>query len=268
MTFATYLRNVLYESETRRLDVDGVELIGAHRRILERKPLLKSAFTTFYGDMIDSCDRWFPTDGLEIELGSGVGFFKKLRPSVVTSDVRSVPDLDRVIDAQQMDLPNEVVRCIYGINVFHHIPDPDRFFAELCRVLKPNGGCILIEPHNGLGSRLLHRYLHKDEHFDPDASSWMTTEVRGPMSGANQALAYIVFERDRASFTEKYGRHLEIVHSVYCLNALRYLLSGGLNFRQMSPSFAEPFLRAIERSGRPWARHWSFHQLVVLRKRC
>lgn len=267
MRLATYLRNALYESGTGELDVDGNELIAVHRQSLTRKPLLKAAYVAFYRDMIESCERLLPVDGLEIELGSGVGFFKSLRPNVITSDVRPIPTVDRVLDAEHMDLPDNSVRCIYAINAFHHLSDPNRFFSELRRVLKPGGGCILIEPHIGWGSSWLHRHLHKDEHFDPTASSWKTLEIRGPLSGANQALAYIVFERDRRSFDEKYGRDLEVVRQFYCLNSLRHFFSGGLNFRQLLPSFTEPLLRLFEQMGRPLARHWALYQVIVLRRR-
>lgn len=267
MRLPTYVRNALYESGTGVLDVDGTELIAAHRQSLSRKPLLQSAYTTFYREMIKNCERWLSADGLEIELGSGVGFFKDLRPNIITSDIRAIPAVDRVIHAEQMDLADQAVRCIYAINAFHHLSDPERFFSELCRVLKPGGGCILIEPHNGLASSLLHRHMHKDEHFDPDALSWKTQEIRGPLSGANQALAYIVFERDRQCFDEKFGRDLEIVYLSYCLNSLRHFFSGGLNFRQLLPTLVEPLLQAIEQIGRPLARHWAFYQLIVLRRR-
>ena len=267
MKLATFVRNAVYESDIRDLNVDGTDLIAAHRRILERKPLLRSAFAAFYRDMIQNCDCWLPANGLELELGSGVGFFNRLRPNVITSDIRPIPTIDRVINAGQMDLPDKAVRCIYAINVFHHLPDPERFFSELCRVLKSGGGCILIEPHNGLGSRLLHRHMHKDEHFDHEALSWKTEDIRGPMSGANQALAHIVFERDREVFEARYGRDLEIAHQAYCLNSLRYFFSGGLNFRQLLPSSTESLLRAMEKMARSLARHWSLHQIIVLRKR-
>uniref|UniRef100_UPI00404899EC class I SAM-dependent methyltransferase n=1 Tax=Orrella sp. TaxID=1921583 RepID=UPI00404899EC len=81
------------------------------------------------------------------------------------------------LDALAMNLADNTVRCIYAINVFHHLPDPDLFFAELARVLHPGGGCILIEPHCGFASSLLHRHLHSDEHFDPNAPEWRTVEI-------------------------------------------------------------------------------------------
>lgn len=260
------LRNALYETSVRTLDVDEGELLDRHREILLRKPLLRSAFEDFYREMAACCDRYLCQVGIELELGSGAGFFKEVRPEVLTSDVRLAPHIDCEIDAQAMDLADSTVRCIYAINVLHHLPDPDQFFAELVRVLKPGGGCVLIEPHNGFGSRLLHKNLHKDEHFDADAKGWVTAAIRGPMSGANQALAYIIFERDRALFERKYGEFLEIVHQGYCLNSMRYLLSGGLNFKQLMPIPPKTLVKA-ESGLRFMSPYWSFHKITVLRRR-
>lgn len=261
------LRWWLYEPRVRGKDVDAPEFLKIHTAILQEKRLLRSAFETFYRDMMKLCDRFLTVSGTEIELGTGAGFFKTLRPSLITSDVRKAPHIDLVLDAQNMSLPNNSVRCIYAINVFHHLPDPDKFLAELGRVLRSGGGCILVEPHGGFGSATLHRYLHTDERFDPDAPGWQSEEIAGPLSGANQALAHIVFDRDLVKFQQKYGDVLEVVHHGYALNGLRYLLSGGLNFRQLLPSAFDPLLKGLESLGRPLARHWSFHQIIVIRKR-
>lgn len=261
------LRNWLYEPRVHGVDVDDNSLLAIHMEVLRKKPLLKSAFETFYRDMVGLCDWLLAPSGLEIELGSGAGFFKTMRPRVVTSDIRKGPHIDMELDAQHMNLADSSVRCIYAINVFHHLPDPATFFSELGRVLVPGGGCILIEPHNGWCSALLHRHLHTDESFLPDAKNWKTADIAGPLSGANQALAYIVFKRDIARFNSLYGETLEVVHQGYVLNALRYLISGGLNFRQLLPSVFEPVLRALEYASKPLARYLSLHQVIVIRKR-
>lgn len=261
------MRQWLYEPEVRGVDVDDNGLLAIHAAVLRTKPLLRSAFETFYLDMARLCDQYFPVHGLEIELGTGAGFFKSLRPGLITSDVRKGPGIDMELDAQAMCLPDGSVRCIYAINVFHHLPDPEKFFGELIRVLPPGGGCILIEPHGGFASALLHRHLHRDEHFDPSASDWRTSNIGGPLSGANQALADIVFRRDLARFNKLHGGRLEIVQRYYALNALRYLFSGGLNFRQLMPSFMQRPLAYLESLGRPFARFWSLHQIVVIRRR-
>jgi len=267
MRIFDFIRNALYEPMLAKIDVDDPRMLDFHRHILSRKPLLRSAFTSFYSDMAGAADHCFKVEGLEIELGSGAGFFKDVRPSVTTTDLREAPYIDRVIDAQAMELPNASVRSIYAINVFHHLPDPDLFFNELTRVLVPGGGCILVEPHIGFASRLLHTYLHKDEHYDPLVPSWRTSAIEGPMSGANKALSYVVFDRDRAEFERRYGDKLEIVSQTYCLNSLRYFFSGGVNFKQLLPTFLGSTLRRIECLMGPFARHLTFHQLIVIRRR-
>ena len=266
MSFLAKLRNLLYEPELANLNVDDNKLMSVHREILLKKPLLYSAFKTFYNDMSECCDKYLDTSGLEVELGSGVGFFNKIRTNILTSDIRKAQHIDRVLDATALDLQDASVRCIFAINVFHHLDNPDKFLSELSRVLKKGGGCILIEPHIGFGSRLLHRFLHKDESFIPDAPNWHNNNIKGPMSGANQALSYIVFKRDYQLFHEKYGDQLEIVCKSYPLNSLRYFFSGGLNFRQLLPSKSESFLKYLEKTGKTFARHWAFHQLIVLRR--
>lgn len=260
------IRNWLYEPRVRGVGVDDEKLLELHSSVLHEKTLLKSAFETFYLDMINFCEKYFSVDGKEIEMGTGAGFFKKLRPTLITSDIRTGPNIDIELNAQKMALEDSSVRCLYAINVFHHLPNPDDFFNELKRVLRSGGGCILIEPHGGFSSALVHRHLHTDEHFDPNAVGWITTEIKGPLSGANQALAEIVFNRDLEVFKAKHGKELEIVFRGYELNALRYLLSGGLNFRQLVPSFFETALRKIESIAKPLARHWSLHQIIVIRK--
>ena len=267
MTLVDRIRNALYEPTLIGVAVDDERMLEFHRQILLRKPLLRSAFETFYRDMTEAADHFFKVEGLEIELGSGAGFLKQIRPNVITTDLRIAPDIDSFIDAQAMAFEDNSVRAIYANNVFHHLPDPERFFDELSRVLVPGGGCVLVEPHIGFGSRLLHTYLHKDEHFDPTVQSWKTSAIAGPMSGANHALSYVIFDRDRVEFEQKFGEKLEIVQQTYALNSLRYFFSGGVNFKQLLPTVLQPVLRFFERLASPLARHWAFHQVIVIRKR-
>lgn len=249
-----------------RGELDDEYALGMHERIVREKRLLRSAFLTFYTTLARYCDARFPVEGLELELGSGAGFFRDLRPGLITSDVRKSSRIDRVIDATAMNLPDDSVRCIYAINVFHHLPSPDAFFCECMRVLRDGGGVLLVEPHNGLFSAWLHKRLHTTEFFDPDMPGW-EAPIASAMSGANQALAHIVFERDREIFRERYGAMLELVdHDVYMLNGLRYLLSGGVNFRQLVPTFMDKPLQAIEKLCTPFAKYWTLHKLIVLRK--
>ena len=260
------LRQWLYEPRVKNVDVDSDELLAIHTDILRRKPLLNSAFKTFYKDIIRLSDALLTTEGQEIELGSGSGFFNTIRSELITSDVKKSPNIDIQLDAQKMSLEDNSLRAIYAINVFHHLQNPQKFFSELIRVLKSGGGCILIEPHAGFFSSLVHKNIHSDEHFDKEAKGWMTTGITGPLSGANQALAHIVFERDLEVFEKTYGKELEVIHKEYELNSFRYIFSGGLNFRQLLPTFMNKPLTFIEWLLSPLAKYWSLHQIIVIRK--
>jgi len=90
----------LYEPTVRDVHVNNRALLGLHAGILKQKQLLRSAFASFYHDMAGLCDRFLCAPGIELELGSGVGFFKNIRPTLITSDIRPAPNIDIIIDAQ------------------------------------------------------------------------------------------------------------------------------------------------------------------------
>ena len=125
------LRELLKEPSITGVDIDDDSLLQVHSEILKNKILLRSAFETFYKDMIIQRNQYFNVDGIEIELGSGAGFFKDYNPDLLTSDIRFHQNIDIEINAIDMNLESGSVKCIYGINVFHHLPDIDKFFSEI-----------------------------------------------------------------------------------------------------------------------------------------
>ena len=76
------LRQWLHEPKVRGVNVDDNALLALHTSILREKQLLRSAFETFYRDMAGLCDRFLSVPGLEVELGTGAGFFKSMRPAL------------------------------------------------------------------------------------------------------------------------------------------------------------------------------------------
>ena len=260
------IQSFFYDKEVKDIDVDSAKLSMIHLSIIKKKTLLRSAFQTFYEDMSKICDRFFCKDGLEVELGSGVGFFKNFRKQVISSDIRPGLEYDMNIDATNMSLEDDSIKCIFAINVLHHIPYPNKFFKELIRVLRKDGGCILIEPHNGFISKLLHKNMHKDEYFDTDEVNWDKENSNSILSNANQALSHNIFERDKLIFQKKYGSNLEIIHTQYEINGLRYIFSGGLNFKQILPSFFLPLLLFIEKIFQPFAKFWMPYKMTVIKK--
>jgi SAM-dependent methyltransferase len=247
------------------IDVDGAERLLAHEKILASKPMLQKVFSDFHHLFRRLDERHLTGAGQRIELGAGVAAIRNSYPDVLATDIVPSDQLDRTLNAQDMDLGDGSVRAIYGQNCFHHFPQPELFFDELERVLAPGGGAILLEPYYGPIASWMFPRLFATEGFDKTFPSW-ETPATGPMNGANQALSYIVFVRDRARFESKYPK-LEIVHQEVCGNHLEYLLSGGLNFRQLVPNWMIPVVSITQKIASPLNRWTSLHHVVVIRKR-
>lgn len=258
---------LLLEPNLRGVDLQGFDRIALHADTLARKRLIREVFKEFY-DTSMALDRKYFGDvtGHRIELGAGTSFFKKCYSSVISTDVQPAPHLDKVIDAHEMDLEDQSVRTLFCINCFHHF-SPQKFFGEVVRVVKPGGGCVIIDPYFGLFAQVLYKRLFRSESYDRDTPNWSycvnpVTREKLP----NQALSYLVFFRDRTEFTRMFPE-LEMVYTAILPNYLRYLLSGGLNFRQVIPSFLAPLLRKVELASSQLTRVLGLHHVVVIRRR-
>lgn len=260
------LRNFLLDPRVRTVDVDSPHLISVHRTILTEKRCMREVFSEFYALCRSLDQKYFSAPGLMVELGAGSSFFKKQFPEIVSTDIKPSENLDMVVDALQMPFKSGEVRALYGLNCFHHFPDPRRFFVEATRVLSPGGGIVFIEPYFGFLAKWFYARVFESEHFNMDQSDWKTDSASGPMNGANQALSYIVFRRDLAKFTQEFP-DLELVCAKPLTNYPRYFLSGGLNFRQLVPDWMVPLIRAAEWVASPLSRWLALHHVVVLRKR-
>jgi SAM-dependent methyltransferase len=260
----SWLADLLRDPSVKSVDVDGGDRLRVHSRMIAQKPMLRDVFTGFH-HMFDRLDKeHLSGSGARVEIGAGVAPIRDSYSDVLATDIVPGPGLDRVLDAERMDFPDRSVRVLFGQNCFHHFPHPNRFFEEVDRVVEPGGGVILLEPYHGPFAAFLFRRLFHTEGYDKGFPSWETPTL-GPMNGANQALSYIVFERDRAEFERRFPR-LHIVHQETCNNYLIYLFSGGLNFRQLWPNRVTPLLLLIQQMLSPLTRWLALHHVIVIRK--
>ena len=260
------LRSWLMEPAVRRLDPDAPDFTVAHRNVLRTKPMLRRLFERFYRECRQADEKYFGNcPGLRIEIGSGSSFFKEIYPDILTSDIKPLPFVDLAARAESLPVAPGSVRALYAMNVFHHLPEPRLFFQELLRVLHPGGGVVMIEPYYGLFARMLFRNMHASEGFDASAPSWDAQQSSGPMSNANQALSYIVFVRDREQFRREFPQ-LELVQD-HPHTHLTYLLSGGVNFRQLAPCWLLPIVEGTETVLTPANRLLALQHTIVLRRR-
>ena len=207
--------------------------ISEMRRTIKSKPGLKLFYLETYRKYQECMSRC-PSNGLALELGSGGGFVKEVIPQMITSDFLPDEGIDRVVDAMRIPFPDRSLQIICMMNVFHHIPNVALFFKEAQRCLIPGGKLFILDQHLGWISSPILRHFHH-EPCRPGDSSW-SFESTGPVSGANGALAWIVFKRDRDRFVAAYpALKLEryIPHT-----PLRYWLCGGLKRWSLIPKRA------------------------------
>jgi SAM-dependent methyltransferase len=190
---------------------------------IQSKPALHAWYHEMYERYADCLAR-ASADGIALELGSGGGFARDVVPDLVTSDVLPYEQVDEVVDATAMPFADGTLRFIGMLNVFHHIPDAAAFLGEAGRCLASGGRMLIIDQHRGLISTPVLRYGHH-EPFRTDAPDWRF-DATGPLSDANGALAWIVFQRDRERLARDHPE-LELVR--YAPHSpLRYWLAGGL----------------------------------------
>jgi SAM-dependent methyltransferase len=242
-------------------DLDDPETTSLRRRITREKGLLRRLYQEWYGLLLKVVPGG---PGKILEIGSGGGFFKEHTQTasgagVLASDVLALSDMDVVCRAENIPFRKGALRGIVMTNVFHHIPDCELFLREVERLLRPGGILAMVEPWNTAWSRFVYMRLHH-EPFDEGTERWQI-EGSGPLSSANAALPWIVFERDLERFHERYPG-LRIL-SKRLLMPVSYLFSGGVSLRSLAPGMSYPLIRALEKPLEPLC---SLFALIVIRK--
>lgn len=242
-------------------DLDTPEGVRARARMIHTRKLLKRFYRNCYNRM-KSASRDLPP-GLRIEIGSGGGFIGSIIPGVLETDVMSASSPALIMSAARISFRDSSLAAVYALNVLHHIPDPDRLFQELIRVLKPGGAFVAVEPANTVLSSFVYRNFHH-EPFDPTAG-WRLPDGKGPMTASNQALPWILFARDRAEFEARYPQLKLELHGLH--SGILYILSGGVSLRQLVPTFCGPLVDALESALRPISSIISLFMTVRITKR-
>jgi len=231
--------NALYKYQFKN-DLTSPERTHEHREIILKKKFLRKLYEEWYL-MFDEISKDIPK-GKFIEIGSGGGFIKEYLPEVITSDITPFPWTDETYSALEIPYEDSEVSAIFMIDTFHHIPDSKIFLQEVNRVLKSKGRIIMVEPANSKWGS----FIYKNFHHEPfDGTGDWTIPERGPLTGANGALPWIVFERDKDLFSKLFP-HLNI-KSIQYHTPFRYLLSGGVSYKGILPGFSFPLFRLIDK---------------------
>ena len=183
-------------------------------------------------------------DGLNLELGCGASFIDDIIKSVKKSDVFLNANTDLKIDAMEVGLEfeNKISNLIL-VNVFHHISNPELFLRSAEKSLLKGGRIIMVEPSNNIWSRLVYK-LVGHEKFDTEQITW-EFEANDPLLDSNQALSWIIFNRDFKRFKKLFPKFSVLKKK--SMMPLSYLLSGGHTHNTKVGKVFIKMIRKIER---------------------
>lgn len=253
------LRRWLEHPLTRGLDLDDPRTTELRRQIIAQKPFLRRVYADWYRQLQTWVD---PAGSRILEIGSGASLSNQHFPNLIASDVFWLPWISLVLNGQQLPFADDELDAIIMVNTFHHITDPARFLREAARCLRPGGRVCMIEPWVTPWSRFVYTRLHH-EPFDPEAEAWILPE-RGPLSSANGALPWMVFERDREAFARDFPEWSP--PAVKPMMPLVYLLSGGVSLRSLMPGWAYPLWAGLERLLAPLGPRRAMFAAVMIEK--
>jgi SAM-dependent methyltransferase len=256
------LHRLLEHPLTRGHDLDSPETTQLRKRIIQEKPFLRKIYVEWYQTLLAEVGASVPGSRI-LELGSGAGFLEQLSTNVITSDLILVDDLNLILDAQRPPFSSASLTAMLMTNVLHHIPDPSALFRSAARTIKPGGKIAMIEPWITPWANFVYRRLHH-EPVIADAPDW-TIQGEGPLSGANTALPWIIFSRDRSRFEHDFPQWK--IETIKLFMPFRYLLSGGISLRSLMPSFSFGFWRGVENAlDRSMQKLAMFALIVLVRK--
>jgi len=201
--------------------------------------------------------------GAVLELGSGAGYCDRYIPGLIRSEVFCCPSVQLVLDGRQIPFRDGSLRAIVFTNVLHHIPDLRGFFEEGSRCLRPGGKILMIEPWVTPWSRFVYKHLHHEPFF-PESEAWSFASS-GPLSGANGALPWIVFSRDRLRFESGFPELA--IDRIRPFLPFRYLVSGGVGMRSLMPSFTHSFWARLETWLEPCMASLAMYAFIAVRRR-
>lgn len=234
---------------TRDLAIDDPATTLHRREIIKEKGFLKSLYIDWYCQIAASLPEEIIHRGTILEIGSGASFLKEFIPKLITSEVFPIKGIDRVIDARRLPFDSDSLDAIVMTDVFHHIQDVTFFLEEAVRCLRPSGRLLMIEPWKNSWSSWVYKNLHH-ELFDTEQDWWKlsplagSSEVAKPLSFANSAIPWMVFERDQKLF-RKHFPDLKI-DKITPQMPFVYLLSGGVSLRGSFPQFSYRVFRFLE----------------------
>lgn len=252
------LRSLLAHPLTRGVDLDDPQTTELRVQIIRDKKFLRKIYDDWYA-LVSA--RIPAGPGGILELGSGAGYFREFAPDAIQSEVFICRNAQVVADARALPFAAASLKSVAMVNVFHHIPDVRAFLHEAVRCLKPGGRLTIVEPWVSSWSKVVFTHLHHEQ-FLP-AADW-TVPLSGPLSGANGALPWIVFCRDRSQFDAEFPELR--IREIHPMMPLKYLVSGGVAMRDLMPGWMYGYWGLLEAVLSRWINRTAMFALIDIER--
>ena len=133
-TVFNYIKKIVISKKKVNDELDSSTTNETNKVILNKNLILKNFYEDCYKIFKEEIKN---SDHLKIlEIGSGAGFIKKFIPNVITSEIIQLKGVDLTIDAERLPFLNKSLDVIILLNVFHHIPNTEKFFFRMLSSIK------------------------------------------------------------------------------------------------------------------------------------
>jgi len=254
--------HIIQEPMTRDINLDSPDSCLAIVKIIQKKSILKNVYHRWYNQIEDEISGSQAISGPVLELGSGAGFLQDFIPNLIRSEILKISSVDIILDGQFLPFKSNSLKAIVLVDVFHHIPSVNLFLAEALRCLKSGGVIVMVEPWCTPFSRLIYKYIHHEPYY-PQSTNWAFAKA-GPLSQANSALPWIVFERDRTIFEKKF-KQLKI-KKISLHTSFSYLFSGGISKKQLIPVTIYYLYNKLKKFFAPWSDYFALFATIIVEK--
>lgn len=211
----------------------------------QKKPSLRFVYGEFYKEMISYIRN--DVAGKVVEIGSGIGNFKKAYSAAIATDIFPNVGIDQVESAYKLSFADKSLSNLVLFDVFHHLKFPGSTLLEFKRTLNSGGRVIICDPYVSLFGAFVYGIFHPEPIAIFKKIEWLSPADANPDAEyyAAQGNSMRVF-RPGSQFRQIIEKDWNIV-AIKRHASFSYVLSGGFSKQSFYPHFALGFIRKIEK---------------------
>lgn len=238
--------------------------IQLNRHLWQKKAILRKIYGDFHSRMAEQLSGL--TQGLTVELGSGIGNIREVIPDCIRTDLFDNPWIDQIENAYALSFLSASVANLLLMDVFHHLQYPGNALDEFYRVLMPGGRLIILEPSLSLLGLIIYGAGHPEplglmkdiSWYAPSEEYLKSQRYYAAQGNASRIFSYTGFHHKLRKWRQVKKQRIA---------AITYILTGGYSTPQLLPNYALSIIKALEPLFEKIPFIFATRYLVVLEKR-